>query len=525
MIREAQIHISFIGTEPAVSYLVRPGGFVALPDAIGAYLLKGPEHGQWCVVLATGQESEQGGARAVRDISILFRDTELKEVPLYFAPRGIGQVSHIGNRTTLHSVGMLPGGILIPLRFSELDARFPYTDHDTFVPLAAAVNSDGRLTQQMYFGEESGNIPMLGIKATSGASGGMGINPNFLGLLPTRGDREIAGDLSMVRNCVCIVDNKGIPRITRDRTNMSYGRTSRVSWVPFAVENQINPWYSEWDQRRAYGAVAAPDDDEHFCRAFGPALCSFEQDGDVAHGIYLVALANSVLSAYSPARMEEIRSAPKGSLGRGFGWVSYFMARFLLALRKYLWSSISNTSGLLNFIPMMFIRQLSNWCAAAANVYKDQQLPCGAWQALTYPHPGMNPDPWEVDRVPKDAVLAQGIEHPILLLGCTMTSYAVGGLRETVEKALSLYDLHNGVVGLRGAHWIQVGTLAPNPEGVPTIVWHHFASPRPEGKYNYANWAWVVACGIMMQPRLWEAYASDDPAHYIMKSASEKGVL
>lgn len=481
-----------------VECMLRLGAFTHIEDNIGAYAFENTVGvGEtYQIVLCTGVNV---GAIVtdveVSGVSLLEVDGEVERSlgtsPFSYPPgRCLWEI--LGNPPTaaLH----VPAGRMIPImiRFDRADSSpraelSPYVsgviEHEQQV--LNAINTGTPISFYNWMGEYSLGFPILGHADTAGAAGGSGIMPDHstkLGCV----DRMLA-HMAMNRNAVCSVDVEGVPIREDARTTLAYGPTLRATWAPFATEHAVDTWYSEF---RPTGIpldtrLAVPDDGQHYCRAFGPALAAWRSTRDPASLLFLVCLAQNVLSAYNFSRMRQLMlSQTKGQLGREFGWVSFFMASMSEVLKD-----IYILSHRPKFLPVGLQRDIGNWLMLASAIYTNQQLPSGAWQALTYPSPGMSPDPWEVDGVPKAYAVAQGIEHAILCVGCAAVHRAVGSLQRNLARAVWVYV----VSGNPDAHWFGVGEIDKDKRFTP---WPAII-PLSYGHPNATNIPWAMAAGAL----------------------------
>lgn len=384
----------------------------------------------------------------------------------------------------------LPAGRMIPIMVDPSVPSRLYTDGTSGLTesIYNAIVTGTPLSFYNWMGEKNYGFPILGHGNTAGAAGGSGIMPDHSTGNPDV-DRMLA-HLAMNRNAVCSVDRHGVPQREALRTTLAYGPTLRATWAPFDTERVVDQWYSEYLPTALPVSMrpAIPDDGQHYCRAFGPPLAAWQTSHDPASLLFLICLTQNVLSAYTFPRMRMLsRGTAKGQLGREFGWVSFFMASMAGVLRD-----VYSYAHRFDFIPAGLARDVGNWLKLASEVYTNQQLPSGAWQALTYPTPGMSPDPWEIDGVPKVFAVAQGIEHAILCVGCAEVHKVVGSLQRTLARAVWVYV----VSGDADAHWFGVGEVLKDGAEKRTVFWPAII-PLSYGHPNGTNIPWAMAAGAM----------------------------
>lgn len=493
----------------SASVLVPFGSYRHLHGNMGVYAFRDPEDDRkFSVVLSTAfADTDDGDAVGIHNMrSIVFSlegdqgsylnvEAHDKDT-MNSTGRGRGAAATVQLTAEDGGDHILPGRFKVFRFVLGHPTMSPYSDPqftqdplgfsaNEMLALSVAIDQHRPLTKLGFYGVNYGWANPLGVANVGGSAGGSGISPDF-GARKHRGFTLLQSDLSMERNSIMVVNKQGVPQFVPSRTSLNFSMNSRETWAPFQFEVKVDPWYSVWRPILAVGAdfpaaYPVPDDGQHFCRAFGPALAAYEKHNDPAALLYLAGLAQNVLSVYSGPRMRAFRFGPRGSLGREFGWVSHFMARFGILLTT---TTAPNAASV--FLESGLTRRILNWCTSAAQVFEYQQLPSGAFQALTFPTPGMNPDPWLVDGVPTDATLAQGIEHAILLVGASSVSLIVPGLSAVVSRGAQLYaDVANP-----GAHWFQVGRAVHG-----SMTWFTAAYSRPEGNPNWTNVPWGYAAG------------------------------
>lgn len=489
--------------------IVGRGEYRPFIGSLGVYLFVSDPNKRFELILANGnrdgQDADQIGTQDILRIQV---------VPLGDIPEGTrvrcdtpvtGQSGEIGDEwlyTTNARESLLPGafkvfrftvgvrGLSSPYDITEGTDPFGFPDSE-WRSLLSAADAGFPFTALNFFGTSYGWAVPLGVATVGGSAGGSGIMPDW-GARAHHGLALLMADMSMDRNTIIVTGNDGKPSFVPERTSMVFEKTNKATWVPFELEHVVDPWYSTWGPKLASDVgepvLTVPDDGQHWCRAFGPALSAFERFNDQPSLLYCIGLAQNAMSAWRHSRLRQMTIGPKGSLGREFGWVTHFMGTFLKLIQKSI-DEHPLAQPAANFATATFVRELANWCAGAAAVYQQQQLPCGAFQALRYPSPGMAPDPWEVDHVPTTAVLAQGIEHAILTVGAWSLARALESraMFDLVKRAVEVYRQINNV----GAHWIQVGTI--DPFHVTTFA--SVAYGRPEGQPNATNVPWAIACG------------------------------